>query len=252
MNDERTLELINAGIDGELGEAEQAELQQILDQSPAARALNLELQSLAAVIADLPQREPPANLRKNILKNVTLPGKPKKTFPLFRLPAFAGYGLAAAAGLAMIIGIYQFGPRNSSPEDISRMTGTITAQPTVGAGIVLDSFTVEQDMISGKVSLLGSGDNFILDFNFDTSTDLDVVIEFAENDLEFGGFGEDQNDPGEINTTGGSIRINALAHNRFALNLNRIDGRADRKGVQITTKIYRAGVQVHQGELITK
>jgi hypothetical protein len=252
MNDKRILELINAGIDGELNEVEQAELQQILDQSPQARALNLELQSLATVIAELPQREPPENLRNNILKNVILPGKPKKTFTLFRLPAVAGYGLAAAAGLAMIIGVYQFGPRDSSPEEISRMTGTIVELPAVEAGLVLDSFTIEQEMISGKVSLLGSGDDFILDFNFDSSADLDVVIEFVENDLEFGGFSKNGNDPGEVNMAGGAIRINTLADDRFTLNLHRIDGFAKSKSVRITTKIYKAGARIHEGELISK
>ena len=64
MTDERIIDLINAGIDGELNKSEQSELRQALDQSSEARSLQSGLRKLAATISDLPQQEPPDNLRQ--------------------------------------------------------------------------------------------------------------------------------------------------------------------------------------------
>lgn len=249
MIDDHILELINAGIDGELNESEQSELQQIFDHSSEARLLHTNLLALVRTITDVPQYDPPDNLRKQILEKVQLPGKQSQAFRFLELSAFARYGLAVAVGLTMIVGIYQLGPRDSTPEDLSKMTGTIGQQPSAGQAVVLDSVAIELDMISGMVSLQGSGDKYIVEFDLKTTAAIEVVVEFSDSGLEFDSFRQADNSPADAKVTGGTIRISLVGDQQFALNLRRF---ADDPGVgpvHITTRIFSGGARVYQGEL---
>lgn len=249
MIDDHNLELINAGIDGELNESEQSELQQLLDQSSEARLLQADLLALAKTIADVPQQDPPDNLRKQILEKVQLPGKPKQAFRFLELPAFARYGLAVTAGLIMIVGIYQLGPRDSTPEDLTRMTGTISQQPPAGQAVVLDSLAIELDMISGMVSLQGSGDKFILEFDLKTTAAVEVVVELSDSGLQFGSFKQAGNSLADAKVMDGTIRVSAVGDQQFALILWRSNDDPGVEPVRVTTKIFSGGARVYQGEL---
>lgn len=252
MSNERILELINAGIDGELSTSELSEFQQILDQSAEARSLQASWQALATTISGLPQRDPPDELRKNILEKVQLPGKRQKTYRFSATSPVTGYGLAIAAGLVMIVGIYQFGPRQSTPEDISRMTGTIAQQPTRGHAIDVDSLDIELEMVSGKVSLQGSDNEFILEFDLSTTQALEVVVELSDSGLEFSGFRGQDNSAGEANVTDGTIRVSIDSDQQFAVYLRRSGDNPGVEPAHIITEIYSDGARVHQGILKTQ
>jgi len=250
MNNERILELINAGIDGELSESEKSELQQIIDHSGEARSEQAGLHALAATMARVPQRDPPDNLRKHILDKVQLPGK--RTFRLSELSPFAGYGLALAAGLIMIVGIYQLGLRDPTPEDISRMTGTITPQNTATEIVVQDKFLLDLEAVSGSVSLQTRGDEFIVDFDLDPSVAVAVLLEFADEGLQFSHIEQVDTEVTATYVTDGSVRLSSSGNGQFSIYLDRReDSPADRK-VQLTTEIYGAGARLHQGVLETQ
>ena len=248
MTIERILELINAGIDGELNESEASELQQHLDSSEEARSLHAGLHAMTATIAAVPQRDPPEGLRKNILEKVQLPGKRRSTYRLFELSPFAGYGLAIAAGLVMIVSIYQLGPQEPTAEEVSRMTGTIVEQPTVGQAVFLDSFPIKLDLISGKVNLLGGGDTYILEFEVQSSEAMDVVFDLGAGSLQFAGFTETGIDNEDVSVTGSSIRVRLEGDKKFVMSLERIGD----DPIHIKTEIYSAGARVHQGTLTTQ
>jgi len=67
MLDQRIIELINAGIDGELGPEEQRELDAVLDSSPEAVTFRLELLQLNNAFSNLPELDPPPALARTIL-----------------------------------------------------------------------------------------------------------------------------------------------------------------------------------------
>ena len=67
---ERIEELINKEIDGVLTPREVAELRKHLEKNAAAAKLNQELHALARRLAEIPQVDPPAHLKKHILNKV--------------------------------------------------------------------------------------------------------------------------------------------------------------------------------------
>ena len=69
MISERTLELINAGIDGELSAEDQQELDAVLESSAEARSMKAELLKLANLMGSLPAQQPPSGLHDQILQN---------------------------------------------------------------------------------------------------------------------------------------------------------------------------------------
>ena len=54
MLEQRVIELINADIDGELGQAEKEELEAILESSAEARVMKVELLKLANLLESTP------------------------------------------------------------------------------------------------------------------------------------------------------------------------------------------------------
>ena len=249
MINERIIELINAGIDGELNEADAAELQEALAKSPEARSLQTDMQALTTLISDLPPRQPPDNLRRRILEKVNLPARRNWTFRHLKLPEFAGYGLAVAAGLVMIVGIYQFGPRNATPEDISRMTGTISTQKPAGEMALLDNFSLESDAVSGSVSLQSRGDEFIVDFDLNSSTAVDVLVKFTDQGLQFSGIEQIEGELATAEVSEGSVWLSTTGNQQFGVHLKRLDNSSAGDPVSLTTEFFSTGARVHQGIL---
>ncbi len=84
MLDQRITELINAGIDGELGPQEHKELKAVLASSPEAVAFRLELLELNNAFRNMPELDPPPALARNILEQIQLPDRRTA----FRIPGF--------------------------------------------------------------------------------------------------------------------------------------------------------------------
>ena len=105
MLEERTIHLINADIDGELGPGEREDLEAILESSPEARAMRAELLRLSNLLDSVPEQSPPPGLSQQVLNQITPPpGGAAGLYPvgLFRLiPArdrWSGLRCRLAAG----------------------------------------------------------------------------------------------------------------------------------------------------------
>lgn len=70
MNKERIHELMNKVVDDLITDAEFAELNSYLENDPALRKSFDEIKKSLALVDDLPEYEPSANIKKNILNNV--------------------------------------------------------------------------------------------------------------------------------------------------------------------------------------
>ena len=75
--DQRALDLLNGGIDGGWSAAEREELSGVLAASSDAREVNEELKSLAQLMTDLPDLEPPQYLQESIERQIRLPVESK-------------------------------------------------------------------------------------------------------------------------------------------------------------------------------
>ena len=172
MLENRTLELINADLDGELGPEEAAELDALLESSSESRKMRSELLKLTNILDGLPQLTPPADLSEQILQQIKLPRRTAKQLlgNLFASFQPAAAGLAFAAGLLLTVGVYELSPRNASVGDLASMVGTMVADNESSATRQIDSFSIEQSGLSGSVNLRESKGVLLLEFDLDSKS----------------------------------------------------------------------------------
>ena len=98
--DQRVLDLLNAGIDGELSPSEEAELNVYLADSEQVRDLNEELISMVNLLEQVPELEPPQYLQStidstlgDITKNYNQSVKPAMSTAQARSGSFGNSGL---------------------------------------------------------------------------------------------------------------------------------------------------------------
>ena len=195
MLDTRALELINAGIDGELDADGEAELEGLLASSADARAMQAELQKLASALDDMPEIEPPDDLADRIIGRV--PERRSSSLSLSRLfGSFQPFqaGLAFAAGLLLTVGVYELAQDRRSGEDVSSMVGTVVAGSQDKRARQERRLEIAVPGVVGEVTLANAGDIVILGFDIAAEREIEIVIAMAEAGLYFGGLSREVSD----------------------------------------------------------
>jgi len=220
MLDERTLNLINADVDGELNLAEQQELDRILEISAEARAMRAELLRLSNMLNSVPKQELPDGLSGRILSQIA----PRRAFSLGSLfesfqPVTAG--LAFAAGLLMAVGYYEMSPQGMAFNDTSSMVGTMVGGQEAGLNLLKNNLYFKSDDLSGSVSLSENNGLYVLNFDLDSTDRQEIKVGLDQTGLSFGGFAET---PGASNTvmdsvifSGGTLRVVSQGQQQFAV-----------------------------------
>lgn len=262
MLEARVLYLINAGIDGELGPEERAELDSVLRSSGEARTLQAELHKLASLMDGMPEQEPPADLAHRILQGIRLPGRlPGRRSAGGSRWSLTGLlssfqpvpvGLAFAAGLLLAVGFYAAGPRSGQTIDLSHVVGTMLANPADTAAQEEDSLSIQAPGLSGTVSLSALGDFMILNFDLQSMQQTEILVGLADAGLGFGGIARASADGSAVDesyeVSGGTLRVvNPVSH-PFVVFLRR-PGAGNPEAEAIAIEVKRAGERVFAGSL---
>lgn len=125
MNCEDVCELISASLDGELTEAEEAQLREHLAQCPACRALQEELAGLRENTQAALEAAAPAELKTAVLEN--LPARKK---PAGKVIYWKRWGAMAAAVALVALAAWQLPRFVFDPVDISPAAGESAAEVT--------------------------------------------------------------------------------------------------------------------------
>jgi len=255
MLDQRITELINAGIDGELGPQEHKELEAVLASSPEAVAFRLELLELDNVFHNMPEMDPPPALASNILEQVQLPARQK---PFNFLGFMAGFnpvagGLAFAAGLLLAVGFYETGSRKVTQQDTINMVGTMVASDPVRVpGQGEDRLLLDLDGLSGAVSLNVHENGRVLELDLDSDQVIEIVIGLGQAGLAVTGFAQDGRGDGSYIDTlefaGGTMRAVSQGRHRFVVFLEQAPG-LNHRGEGIHIGIFRDGERVYEDSL---
>jgi len=187
MIDERTRELINAAVDGDLGQAELERVQRILEESEEASRYHAELSRLAGLLQSLPDQELPHGLHARIVQATPLPALARRVFRFADLPGVLRYGFAAAAGLLLAVTLYEGGQDWNNSNDASRMVGTIANLQSGAGGEVIDQLSFAEAGASGQVSLTRREGQLVLDLSADSSAPLRFRIDLANSGLQVNG-----------------------------------------------------------------
>jgi hypothetical protein len=244
MLDERTINLINAELDGELSDSERSELEAILRDSTEARTLRADLGRLGELMERLPAQEPPARLSGQILDSVQLSRVRSRVRRPFSPAGFlaslqpAQIGVGFAAGLLLAVGYFELSPADLGEGDSARMVGTMVASKQTGAETIANSLFFKESGISGTVTLRESGPFKILDFDLDSGDPAEVEIAFAEAGLSFGGIARTSTGPEVMGQSyeigGGTLRVMNQGQQAFSVFLRQAaDETSGSEGISI-------------------
>ena len=224
MLEQRVIELINADIDGELGQAEKEELEAILESSAEARVMKVELLKLANLLESSPELEPPAELSSQLLDKLAPPGR-KAAFSLSDLfssfkPANAG--IAFAAGLVLAVGFYELSPGKPEANDTTGMVGTmVMGQPKTQSLLKNDLVYRAADGFTGRISLRDSAGMYVLNFDLESEQRTEIEVGLEGTGFTFGGFAQPYDGDDEvidsIAISGGTLRVVNQGRQQFAV-----------------------------------
>ncbi len=171
MLDEKSFELLNAEIDGELSATDRAELSRRLLGSPELRAVRDELRLACAELERCPQVEPPAGLREKILAAFPQAAQGGPTEARSRL----GFALsprtlrfaAAIVGGVLVSAIAFQASRSVDGVGAGDVTGTMASSAPVAAGA--GTLRVDATRVRGMVTLTPSTGELRVRFDLDPS-----------------------------------------------------------------------------------
>ena len=225
--DQHVQDLLNGSIDGELNEAETAELDQLMASSEHVRKLNEELTAISSLLDRVPEREPPGYLQSAIEKQVRLPvtnnGSDGKQgfFGNWLNANWLRTGFALAAGVVLTVGVYQMGSEPITDQDSANLVGTVVKNPVSKQSELLGTILVETDKLNGVVELRNTGDLFVLDLHLDSAGLSKVAVNFAGRGLVLEDFRPGQDIEDNITVVNDSVTIASSGEQHFTMKLRR-------------------------------
>ena len=254
--DQHALDLLNGSIDGELSVSEQAELDALLAGSARVRDLNKELKALADTLDGVPEQQPPEYLHNAIISQVRLPvsadlpGQKTGLFSRWLAAPWMRTGLALAAGVLMTVGIYQTGSENLSPEDASRMTGTVMKNP---AGVLLDSTSFQSSAMNGNAELRAKNGLLSIDIHLESDGEALFSLGFAGQSLELVSVNGLNNPEVDVAVSDDSVKVTGSGTQHYELLLRSTAVSAANLGSNqpgpIALEFFADSVLVHEAEL---
>jgi hypothetical protein len=245
--DEKTIELINADIDGEIQPDEKALLEAALAASEEARAMHAELGALCSSLDAEKMLEPPPHLRHVVMNSIPhqqpVTKSPGFFKSLFDVPAFR-YAGAFAAGVIMAVLIVDSGQmQDNALNEVGGLVGTISDVSDVAPGI--DSATVNKKEVAGSVTLRRADPIMILDFDLSTMGPVDIVASYDDKTIWFNGFGQLEATGTSISADSGQIKVQIDGKRRYAVYLHNPDSR----NLAINIQFFSKNEQIHEAVL---
>lgn len=255
MLNERTVELIQAGTDGELTMSEQSELEAALAQSAEARKFHEDMSRINQMIASLPDVEPPMGLTHRILDSIHLPAKSRfaalSSFFDRSWLAPASYGLAVAAGVLVAVGVVQMAPQ--SQDDMSSLVGTMVSEGPKASQPVSGELKIDLSQVQGHVKLKNSDQAWALEFDLSSESEVEVSVNMLDAGLEFGGFARQDGSLNleNIEVSAEKVTVSNQGDHQFVLFLrHNVSASSGLKGIGIA--VSQGGKVVYQGLLESK
>ena len=198
MSETEYLPLIHAEIDGELDGPQRGELARRLLADPDARAVREDLRRVCKALDAMPQVEPPPELRARILAALPEPAavlpraRPLQPWSFDRRWRYAALIAGVlAGGTALFVKVEGLRPSTTDT------AGTMAAAQAV---TTVDTVTLANGPVAGRVSLSRGASGLSLRFELVTSAPVDVLVASDGHALRFNGLGG-QGAVGQAGTT---------------------------------------------------
>jgi len=253
--DQRTLDLLNGGIDGELDSSELSELEQLLSGSEKVLDLSNDLKSLTGMLDNVPEVDPPQYLQESIERQIRLPQQSdqhdeKQGFFGTWLPShWMKTGFALAAGAVLTVSVYEMGSKPMTTEDITNLSGTIVNQQMTSQGELVDSIHIFTDTLVGSVELRSKEDLFTLDVQLASDGPSQVVVDFSGRGLEFAGVTRVQDSQDAVSVKDGSVNITTNGEQHYTMSLRQSTEYQGQTTAPLELDFFANHLLVHEAQL---
>ena len=234
MIDDKKLELMNREIDKANSEKESAELKKYLDENPEARKHFQLLVKLSSTLEQLPNVDPPTDMKMNIMNSIDPNKYAKKAkqsqffqmlteFFLVRpkLKVAATFAIGAAFGLVLFAVSDKYGGADF-PLNQSHLSGTIMLEKELDEFAAIESKTIETEFMSGTFELKRSGTDLLADIILNSKVPVRITLGFDNNHTVFKGFNQLAYTYSGIKITDNEISWEHFGNNRFLITLEDI------------------------------
>lgn len=245
MKDPAIIELIQAGIDGELDDAGRAELDRLLAGSEDARRIHGELAAVANWLDRAEPLEPPADLHARIVSSIELPAPRRRGFSFGRMGSPLGYGLAAAAGVVLTLGVLgQRAPMGAA--DTHGLSGTMAPLESA-AEVATRRFAYADGQ--GEVRLTRVPDGYRLDMALDNEVPAAWQLDLGASGLVLDSLARQQGAPDRVDWRGGIVSGAPQTTVRWFAILHATGATGTVAAEQINIRLYRDEAPVYTGSL---
>ena len=239
MLDTKSIELINAAVDGELDVAGQNQLDELLESSSEARELHSELLRLSNFLDALPPQHPPSGLSDQILGQIRLPKQLSRFSPRYWLNPLRPLAMAAAfsAGLMLAVGFYELGPQHGSQHDVNQMMGAAISKSARSSTGIQERVELQETWLAGTVALKENRGLFLLEFDMDSEDPVEISFMLAEAGMRFAGIAQEAAGPNSVNETihvsGGTVQVENQGKQSFVVYIRKTDDWVDGQTLDI-------------------
>lgn len=220
--DPKTVELINADVDGEISSTDKEELTALLTGSPEAKAMHAELSGLSSSLNELPDLDPPVHLKHTIMASIPKSEAQKRRsnflHSIFAAPAMRYAAMFAAGSLITLTLISSDQVSDRAFNDVTGLVGTISTEVPDGPGV--QSTRIDRPEVAGRVTLRNSGPLLIVDFDLVSSGPVDIVASYADQTVWFNGFAQLESPGASISAQSGRVTMQIEGKRRYALFLH--------------------------------
>lgn len=244
--DQKFTNLINADIDGEISDADKAELLAFLADSTEGRTLYEELSMLCSKLESIEDATPPDHMRY-VIMNAVKPMHARPSFlsslrTLVAAPALR-YATVFAAGVALTLSLANSGQiTNNAFSDVAGLVGTV-ANPTDTK--LESSIAITETEVAGTVYLRSRGPLLVLDFDLVTKGPIDIEANYIDPSIWFNGFAQLESSGTTISAGTGRVTLRMDGKRRYAVYLHN-EGSRD---ITINLQFFSAGRVVHKASL---
>ena len=246
--DQKYLDLINADIDGDISDADRADLDAFLAQNSEARAAQSEFQAFCAALDSIESEDPPPHMRHDII-NALPPAtaearmtEPGFLHSLIAAPALR-YAASFAVGVFLTLSLVNSSQiSNQAFDDVTGLVGTVAEPVNVDTA---STVAIDKSAVAGTVSLRSAGSILILDFDLVAAQPIEIEADYTDRTIWFNGFAQLESSGTSVSAENGRVVLGMEGKRRYAVYLQ---NEGDRE-TTVNLRFKADGEVVHEASL---
>lgn len=228
MVDEKYAELINREIDHVNSPKQSKKLQEYLKNHPEAQKLYNDLSNISKILSQTKFVDPPENLKKNIISAIPVDrykANAKKiglihyfnTFLFEGKPRFAyAFSGGVLTGIIVILLVLSVLGKNNLI-NFSNLRGTIGANSSTPIFHAVENLDMDGANLKGNIELSCSDNSVLIKLSLKTPNDVNVIIEFNENEMNILEFKKSNNLGNELIVDKHSLQFSNIGENNYQI-----------------------------------